>query len=357
MPCYLTRTGAFLPGEAVANADISRYLGTLAGEHRVKRTILAVNGIKKRHYALDQQQRPTHDVYQLATLAAQDCLAGEAATYLSAGSTNTPLVGPGISSRLHSHLAEAGLLPEPLEINSNSGICTSGAQAFVNAYRAVSLGEHRHALCVGVEQPSAILKSKAIRPTYDLPTMWKNIRRSKWFMSVFLRFMLSDGAGAFLLSEQPAGDGLSFKVDWTFSRSFAHKAPLCMTLESGKLLLSQDIEILSEHMMPCAREAVTAAFAQHQERLENYKVVLPHLSSYYFLRGMMGLFRELCDGKKVAHWTNLSRAGNTGAASIYIMLDEFLRTQEVEEGDRLLLFIPESGQFNFVLISLTAVAS
>jgi 3-oxoacyl-[acyl-carrier-protein] synthase-3 len=36
-------------------------------------------------------------------------------------------------------------------------------------------------------------------------------------------------------------------------------------------------------------------------------------------------------------------------------LDEFLLSHRLNEGERLLLFIPESGQFNFVLISLTAV--
>jgi 3-oxoacyl-[acyl-carrier-protein] synthase-3 len=37
------------------------------------------------------------------------------------------------------------------------------------------------------------------------------------------------------------------------------------------------------------------------------------------------------------------------------MLDEYLKTKPVAAGDRLLLFVPESGQFNFVLISLTVV--
>ena len=46
---------------------------------------------------------------------------------------------------------------------------------------------------------------------------------------------------------------------------------------------------------------------------------------------------------------------NTGAASIFIMLDEYIKTQPVKVGDRLLLFVPESGQFNYVLISLTVV--
>jgi 3-oxoacyl-[acyl-carrier-protein] synthase-3 len=39
------------------------------------------------------------------------------------------------------------------------------------------------------------------------------------------------------------------------------------------------------------------------------------------------------------------------------MLDHFLQQHPLVDGDRLLLFIPESGQFNFVLASLTAVST
>lgn len=352
---FITRTGTFLPGEPVSNEHIQSYLGRLWGEDRVKRTILALNGIKSRYYALDKRQKPSHDVYQMAALSARACLenfASEDVSYLAAGTTNSPLVGPGVATRLHDHLARAGVLARKVEICSHSGICSSGAQAIVSAERAVRSGEHRSALAIGVEQPSAILKSKKIRPRYDLLTMYRNLNQSRWFMSVFLRFMLSDGAGAFLLQDRPKG--LSLAIDWTFSRSFAHRAPLCMKLESPSLLLSQDVTVLKEHLMPCTREVVAAAFEQQNDSLSNFKVVLPHISSYFFKRDLMKVMSEFSE-TKVPHWTNLKTRGNTGAASIYIMLDEYLRTHAVETGDRILLFIPESGQFNFVLVALTVV--
>jgi 3-oxoacyl-[acyl-carrier-protein] synthase III len=40
-----------------------------------------------------------------------------------------------------------------------------------------------------------------------------------------------------------------------------------------------------------------------------------------------------------------------------VMLNQFLWENKLTAGERLLLFIPESGQFNFVLISLTAVVA
>ncbi|GAB5519435.1 MAG: hypothetical protein RhofKO_16860 [Rhodothermales bacterium] len=359
MGCYITSTGGYLPGAPVSNAQISDYLGTVLGEGRVRRRILKANGIQTRHYALDTRQRATHSVYELATEAAQACLrdanASSAIDYLAAGSTHAPLLAPGLASLVHDHLSRAQAVTTAVEINSNAGICSSGAQAIVNAARAVKAGDAQAALAIGAEQSSVALKSKAFRPTYDVRSILRDVKTSKWFMAVFLRFMLSDGAGAFLLEPEPRADGLSWRVDWTFARSYANEAPLCMQLERDPLVLTQNVTVLAEHMVPLSRKALTSALDRHDEALANYTMVLPHMSSYYFERSVRKILAELSPERAVPHWTNLRTAGNTGAASIFLMLDEYQRTQPVADGDRVLLFIPESGQFNYVMISLTAV--
>lgn len=357
MNAFITRTGAFLPGEAIDNASLPELLGELDGEADVRKKILRMNGIKSRHYALDRDQQPTHDVYELATLAAEDCLGpgSHQIGHLCAGSTNTPLVGPGIASILHDRLARKGLVTGGVEIGSSSGICSSSAQALVHASRAIRCGDHGSALCLGVEQPSAILKSSFIDPPDDRHLHVESLTKSKWFMSVFLRSMLSDGAGAFLLESQPGARGVSYRIDWTHSKSYAHAAPLCMSLETSSLLLSQDVSILAEHLGPAVRDFVAGAMAAHDDGLAGYDVILPHLSSFYFKRYLLDVLDEMCAGEPVPYWTNLKTAGNTGAASIFIMLDELTRTRPPADGDRLLLVVPESGQFNFVAVSLTAV--
>jgi 3-oxoacyl-[acyl-carrier-protein] synthase-3 len=357
--CYITSTGSYLPGNPIDNENIQEYLGRVIGEGRVRSKILKANGIETRHYALDKKQIATHSLYEMAAEAVKDCLPQNKnplhLDYLSAGTTHAPFLAPGVSSILHDQLSRDQVVSHSLEINSNSGICTSGAQAIVNAARAVKSGDANAAICVGVEQASSGLKSKEFRTTYDLPTILRDVRASKWFMSVFLRFMLSDGAGAFLLESQPGKQDLSLKIDWCYSRSFANEAPLCMHIDSNTMILSQNIKILAEYMAPLSKKAVEGALCEHNETLENYSMVLPHMSSYYFERSVRRIMAELSPNREVPYWTNLRTAGNTGAASIYIMLDEFLKTKPVAAGDRLLLFVPESGQFNYVLISLTVV--
>lgn len=357
--CYITSTGSYLPGEPVDNGSIHQYLGRVIGEARVKHRILQANGIEARYYALDKRQNATHSLYQLAAEAIRDCLPRDRESlkvnYLSAGTTHAPFLAPGISSLLHDQLSGAGVIGHSLEINSNAGICSSGAQAIVNAARAVRSGDAQAAVCVGVEQSSVGLKSKAFRTTYDIPAILRDVKSSKWFMSVFLRFMLSDGAGAFLIEGEPRQAGISLKVDWTYSRSFANEAPLCMHINSDTMILSQDIRILAKYMAPLSQKAVEGALCENEERLENYKIVLPHMSSYYFEPSVRKIIAGLSPNREIPYWTNLRTAGNTGAASIYIMLDEYLKTKPAAKGDRFLLFVPESGQFNFVLISLTVV--
>ena len=362
MSCYITQTGSFLPGPPVANHEIETYLGKLRDESQVKQLVLRMNGILGRHYAQTPLQQATHDVYDLAQLAASDCLlkCGElpGLSFLAAGTTYAPFTGPGIASRLHDQLSRAKLVNHAIEISSHAGICTSAAAALVGAIRAVSSGEHSIALSVGSEHASEILKSSAIELIEDRHE-FSDVRKSQWFMSIFLRFMLSDGSGAFLLESRPRANQLSLRVDWTHSRSYAHRLPVCMQLETRSARLTQDVAILARHLAPAGREFLAESLLAHQETLDHYDVILPHLSSFYFRRKFEQILQENTTptGRPVEYWTNLGSVGNTGAASIYIMLDHYLKTHEVSPGTRFLLFIPESGQFNFVMLSLTAVAS
>ncbi|MEX2175083.1 MAG: hypothetical protein WD872_12030 [Pirellulaceae bacterium] len=78
MDCFLTATGSYLPGDPVANDRITTFLGSLDGELEVAHSVLRMNGIVQRHYAQDEQQRATQDVYDLASRAAHACLAEHA---------------------------------------------------------------------------------------------------------------------------------------------------------------------------------------------------------------------------------------------------------------------------------------
>ena len=180
--CYITSTGSFLPNQPVDNENMKQYLGKVFGENRVRQKILKANGIETRHYALDKDQNETHNLYEIASEAVKNCLPQDEnplqIDYLSAGTTHAPLLAPGISSILHDQLSKDKLVNHSIEINSNSGICSSGAQAIVNAARAVKSGDARTAVCVGVEQSCSGLKSKGFRTIFDIPAIINDVRAS-----------------------------------------------------------------------------------------------------------------------------------------------------------------------------------
>ena len=56
-------------------------------------------------------------------------------------------------------------------------------------------------------------------------------------------------------------------------------------------------------------------------------------------------------------YSNLTTRGNTGAASIFIMLADFLRERELQPGQRILCFVPESARFTVAFMMLEVVKS
>ena len=84
--------------------------------------------------------------------------------------------------------------------------------------------------------------------------------------------------------------------------------------------------------------------------------LLPHLSSEFFREPVCGILQSLGFVVPREKWfTNLSRKGNTGSASIFIMLEELFSSGRLEKGDRLLCVVPESARFTFAYLHLTVV--
>jgi 3-oxoacyl-[acyl-carrier-protein] synthase-3 len=85
---------------------------------------------------------------------------------------------------------------------------------------------------------------------------------------------------------------------------------------------------------------------------------LCHYSSHHF-RGKIVDLLDMC-GASIPEdrwFTNLYTRGNTGAASILIMMDEFLRGDRAQVGDTVLCMVPESGRFNTAYMHFTLVES
>jgi len=83
-----------------------------------------------------------------------------------------------------------------------------------------------------------------------------------------------------------------------------------------------------------------------------------HYSSHFFRDEIFRLLQ--LGGLKIPEekwFTNLYTKGNTGAASIYIMLEELLNAGHLSPGEQVLCMVPESGRFQTSYMLLTVVGS
>lgn len=376
MSVYITSTGAFLPGPPIAVEEVEGVLGAIHGKPSWLRVqIQKANKIQTRHYAIDKNQQTTHSNTLMATNAASECLdrsyiSRDKVGMLAVATTQGDHPAPGMASMVQAELG----LPE-LEILTAHGICSSSMMALKAAWNSLRLEEHEAALVVSSELASRLLKKQR----YEAATKSTFAEKSVDFNTEFLRWMLSDGAGALLLQNRPAPKGVSLRIDWVRGFSHAHAFPTCMSVGSagrvddertwqdydtyadaeaaGALLMRQDVRLLDNIL----RMGVDGYLRLAEEGVSKPAEVdhfLCHYSSHHFKDKIL----ELLDAAGVGipeerWWTNLYTRGNTGAASLFIMIDEFLRTDEVEisEGQTILCFVPESGRFNTTYMQLTVV--
>ena len=370
---FITSTGAFLPGPPIDNEEVENTLGLVNGQKsRLKRRILKSNGIKTRHYAINAQQQTTHQNEEMAVAAAKQCLDGAfidamEVSMLSVGTTQGDMVLPGFGS-----MVQAGLEIPSVELNTSHGICSSSMMALKAAINSLKIGDHDNALVIGSELASRLLK----KSRYEAATEAICSERID-FDAEFLRWMLSDGAGAVLLQNKPAPRGLSLRVDWMRSFSHADAFPTCMSVghsgkqgetkrwqdyetyadaeKDGAILIRQDVRLL-ENIVKLGVDGFLRLIEEdvvHADAIDHF---LCHYSSHYFRGKIVELLTA--GGAMIPEekwYTNLYERGNTGCASLFIMIDEFLKTQNVKPGDRIFCHVPESGRFNTVYIHLTAV--
>jgi 3-oxoacyl-[acyl-carrier-protein] synthase-3 len=380
MSVFINRLSAFLPNAPVSNDEIEAVLGQV--DHlpsRAKRIVLKNNGIKKRYYALDRDtQALTHTNAQLAAEAVRGLSRDNGFKLtdiqcLCCGTTSPDLLFPG-----HGLMVLGELALPPVEAVTTAGICISGMTAFKYAYMNVATGMSDNAVSVGSELSDSFMRSNFFKPS-DTPDADLDRRPCLAFDTDFLRWMLSDGAGAALLSNAPNPSGISLKVDWIDYLSYAGELDTCMygggikgedgrvsgwrvveniTPEDEKCLMAvkQDIRHLEKNIVSTMQRALKASMEKHGFGAADVDWFLPHYSSAFFrdkfYNGMAAIGCEI----PYARWfTNLPATGNTGSASIYIILEELFSSGRLQPGQRLLCFIPESGRFSHCFMQLTVV--
>ncbi|HHF1669859.1 TPA: beta-ketoacyl-ACP synthase III [Haemophilus influenzae] len=373
---YINKISSFLPNKPVSNEQMEAVLGMVGDvPSRVRKMILRSNGIEQRYYAIDSTTRQTtHTSTELAVQAIKNLgISANDFSVLAVGTSYPDQILPGQGVMVHGLLDNA----PPMEVMSMAGVCVAGMAAMKHAYNAVKTGEHQSAVAVSSECASAIMRSE----NFKLEVAQKQLEEAKpeiGFEKDFLRWMLSDGAGAVQLSNQPNEQGFSFKIHWIDLVSYANEMPVCMyaggevqneqfiswksvsaTERDAKsfMAIKQDVKLLNENIVKYTVEkALSRIVKKYQLKADEIDYLLPHYSSNFFRNRLLEGLRNINFEIPQKKWfTNLTQCGNTGSASIYIILEEFVRTFDLRSGQKVLCYVPESGRFSSCFMLLEVV--
>ncbi|CAM4439455.1 MAG: hypothetical protein LEGION0403_FIIPPAGN_00064 [Legionella sp.] len=372
---FINKSSHFLPNEPVKNEDMEEILGRIGGNaSRIKNIILNKNKITTRYYSLTRQGTTAFSNADMAASAVRKLFSKDFPAHklqaLCCGTSSPDLIMPSHASMVHGLLKETNTL----EIFSPSGVCASAMQGLAYCYNAIKAGSIENAISTGSELASPLFKALFFESEYSRIAELQN-NPTIAFEKDFLRFMLSDGAGAFLLSNT-LSKGLNYEIEWIDSYSYANEMPPCMTQggyaknenewvfwkeippkewdAKSVFAVKQDTHLV-EYCVPLATKSLLKSQKKRNIDFTTVDFFLPHISSMYFYKKLLSDYIENNIDIKESKWyTPLSDVGNVGSASIYIALDMLSKVKEIEDGNRILLFIPESSRFNFYYVMLRA---
>ena len=372
---YITRTGKFLPNQAVSNDEMEDFLGLINdATSKAKRLILRNNKIINRYYALDKNGKSTHTNAVMTKNAIEtlftDNFTNQDMQLLSCGTTTPDVTLPSHAAMVHGHLKN-----KSVELNSSAGACCAGMNSLKYGYLSVKAGNTTNAVCTGSERTSTwMLSDKFEQEIVNLKALEEQPIVA--FKKDFLRWMLSDGAGAFLLENKPNKAGISLKIEWMEAFSYAFEIETCMDaggdkqadgeikpwsdynpdqwLKESVFAMKQDVKLLDANILVKGVQSTKEALQKNKVLPSEIDYFLPHVSSHYFVDGLYKEFVNQDIEIPMEKWfLNLARIGNVGAASIYIALDELLNSGRLKKGEKILLSVPESARFSYAYAFLT----
>jgi len=374
---YITRAAKFLPNDPVSNDEMESYLGIINEKSsKSKHVVLRNNGIKQRYYAVDKAGNPTHTNYGMTALAVKSLFQNsdfpiQSVQLLSCGTSSPDQMMPSHAVMVHGELNESS----PMEVVSPSGVCCSGMHALKYAFMSIKCGEVERAVSTGSERISPLIKSSCFEnEVHNLSLLEADPFLS--FEKDFLRWMLSDGAAAFLLQNKPNENSASLRIEWIEGVSYANQVETCMNMASEKLpdgtlksysdcsqselvnksimSIKQDVKLLGENIVLLGFNKLKDIIVKKGLVINEVDYFLPHMSSEFF-RSKIADFLD-SNGLHIPNekwFTNLTTVGNVGAGSIYLMIEELLNSGKLKKGQKLLLAVPESSRFSYVFSLLT----
>jgi 3-oxoacyl-[acyl-carrier-protein] synthase III len=353
----ITGSGSYLPGKPINIHNVDKYLGELTEAPkkiqkwlgRMKNLMDEMLEVEYYHYAIDPETREfTDDNISMSVKAAQKAIekAGlkpediDLIVYGSAHQDQMPTASVRIQEELG--IEQCG----ELSIHAN---CTSAYKSLLVASDFLKSGRYKNALVI-----SSSMSSSELRAEYYNQAIVKK-------EELFLRYFLSDGAGALLLqATDKKEDGLF--VEETYMESIGGKKPSAMLnkrpaywmnpkeeYELGYHHLSQ---MFNEQLRTHFHDADGSVFLKGLKRmLEKYPIDLNELKYFqvnFPSKHISELIMDECDELGISRdtlYTKMSSMGYAGPPMALISIDKIISEEKINPNNLILSFVTEVSKF------------
>lgn len=375
---FITRAAGFLPNQPVENDHMEDYLGMLNDKpSKARRIVLNYNGIKTRYYAIDKQGNTTHTNVQMAAEAIRrltnEKFKLDDIDVLACGTASPEQLIPSHGVMVHGELGSK----KNMEVVSFAGSCCTGMNALKYAYMSVITNNASNAVASASERTSAWMKASYFQAETDMLNKLEG-QPMLAFEKEFLRWMLSDGAYALLVQQQPSESSISLRIDWIDFASYANEKETCMYaggekdekgnlkgwasfpanewLEQSLFAVHQDTRLLGRNIVKLGGQMMVEIAEKHNFVANDIDWYMPHLSSMYFKDKILEEMKAVGLYIPEERWfLNLPRIGNIASASAFAMIEEAMRTGILKHGQHILMMIPESARFSYCYCMMTVV--
>lgn len=353
----LIGAGSFLPGKPINIDDVDHFLGELTeAPVKLKKWLERMKGlmgemleVEYYHYAIDPLTREfTDDNVSMSVKAAQKALdkAGLKATdidlivYGSAHQDQMPTASVRIQEALG--IEQCG----EMSIHAN---CTSAYKALLVASDFIKSGRYKNALVI-----SSSMSSSELRAEYYNQAIVKK-------EELFLRYFLSDGAGALVLqASDEKKDGLF--VEYTYMESIGGKKPSAMLNKRPAYWMNpkEEYELGYHHLGQMFNDQLRTHFHDEdgsvflkglKRMLATYPIDLKELKyfqvnfpSKHISELIMDECNELGIDRKTLY-TKMASMGYAGPPMAFISIDKIISEEKLMSNDLILSFVTEVSKF------------
>ncbi|MBK1730759.1 hypothetical protein CKO41_02850 [Thiococcus pfennigii] len=354
---YVAGLGSFLPGDPVRFTEIENVLGKLTEAppkilswiERMRPIMEEMLGIETCHYALDPVTRePTEDNVTMSVKAAEKAMA-------MAGITKDDIdlivyagvVMENICPPTTVLIQEAMGIPQVAEYAIHSN-CTSIYKAIQLAADQIALGRYETALIMTSQLSSPMLRAEH----YNQQVLTKP--------QVLLRWFLTDGAGAIVLTRNPRLGQKRMRIIETYTESIGlgegpdmycpiggHRINMLEAYEKGWHHLTQNFDRVARLALDLGKRAGDRMVDRLGMDWTSIRYFFMNVPTKHIADQMLTDMRRDKNLPNLEFYTKLSEHGYPGPCAIIHGLDGFLQERTPQKGDIMFSVVAESSKWMY----------